>query len=88
MPLTATQKSQLQSDVQALSDAVTALTVDPIPNPLQVQLDAAQAQIVTLQQGNTALQAKIDAAKTAMARADAADVSEDQARADALAALT
>jgi hypothetical protein len=88
MPLTATQKTQLQSDVQTLSDAVTALAVDPIPNPLQVQLDAAQAQIVTLQQGNTALQAKIDAAKTAMARADAADVSEDQARADALAALT
>jgi multidrug resistance efflux pump len=88
MPLTATQKSGLQSDVQALSDAVNALTVDPIPNPLQVQLDAAQAQIVTLQQGNTALQAKIDAAKAAMARADAADVSEDQARADALAALT
>lgn len=58
MPLSAADKTALQADVQALSDAVTALTVDPDPNPLQVQLDKANALIASLK---SSAQARKDA---------------------------
>ena len=48
MPLSAADKTALQADVQKLSDDVAALTVDPDPNPLQVQLDAALALIADI----------------------------------------
>lgn len=48
MPLSTSEKSALQAAVQTMADAVSALVVDPNPNPLQVQLDAANALIATL----------------------------------------
>lgn len=80
MPLSTTEKTQLQASVQALTDEITALVVDPDVNPLQAALDAANATI-------TALQGKIDATKTALAAVETADAAEDTARAAALAAL-
>lgn len=74
MSLTIEQKTALQTQVQAVANSVSALEVDPIPHPLQVLLDAANAQIVVLEEAaaaaaaaNAALQAKIDAAKVALA---------------------
>lgn len=74
MPLSAADKTALQADVQKLSDDVAALTVDPDPNPLQVQLDAALALIGTLK---ASAQARKDA--------DAAQV-DGQSDLDAIAA--
>lgn len=74
MSLTIEQKTALQTQVQAVADSVSALEVDPIPHPLQVLLDAANAQIAVLEaaavvaaSANAALRAKIDAAKAALA---------------------
>lgn len=75
MPLSTVQKTQLVSDTQAVLDAVNALTVDPAVNPLQAQIDAANAKVSKLTDQLTRIVAKV-------AAADAADVAEDQARAD------
>lgn len=80
MPLTAAEKTQLQASVQTIADDVAALVVDPIPHPLQVLLDQANAD-------KAALQAKINAAKVAAQAEAAADAAEDNARANVLAAL-
>lgn len=48
MPLSAADKTALQADVQKLSDDVAALVVDPNPNPVQVELDAAKAVIADI----------------------------------------
>ncbi len=89
--LTSAQKDKLTADVAALADHVAALIVDPDPNPLQVELDAANAQLAAAnaalgdaKAAGAALQAKIDAAKASIQAANAADATEDAARADAL----
>lgn len=87
MSLSAAEKTQLTLDVQVLVDHITALVVDPDVNPLQAELDAANAALATAQADNTALLAKIQSAKDAIAAADIADTAEDAARAAALAAL-
>lgn len=60
MSLSTAEKTALVTSVQELSTQVNALVVDPDVNPLQATLDVALAQIATLQ-------AKIDAAKLALA---------------------
>lgn len=81
MPLSAADKSGLQADVQTLSDHITALVVDPTPNPIQVQLDSANQTIATLT-------GVLNGVKTrAQARKAADDAKEDgQDDLDALAA--
>lgn len=81
MPLSSAEKTTLQSDVQALSDAVNALVVDT------VDVAALQKQVADLTSANAALQTKIDNAKAAMAQADTADATEDAARKAAQDAL-
>ena len=80
MPLSQTELTTLKQAVQAVADEVDALVVDPETNPLQVQLDEANATIASLQ-------AKIDAAKQRLADAATADAAEDAAREAALAEL-
>jgi len=46
--ITDTQVTQFQADAKAISDAIAALVPDPVPNPLQVALDAANATIAQL----------------------------------------
>lgn len=60
MSLSTAEKTALVTSVQELSTQVNALVVDPDVNPLQATLYVALAQIATLQ-------AKIDAAKLALA---------------------
>jgi hypothetical protein len=83
MPLTSGEKLQLQASVQTLADEVQALVVDPIPHPLQEQLDAANVQIAALTSqlesanaSNAALLAERDAANALVAtlQAKIADV--------------
>ena len=81
MPLSTAEKTALQSDAKAITDAINALVVDTVDvAALQQQVTDLTAQVATLQ-------GKIDAAKAAMAQADTADVAEDAARAAAQAAL-
>lgn len=94
MPLSTAQLNALQADVATLVSDVNALVADPAVNPLQALLDAANANIATLQSAASgyattiaAMQSKIDAAKAALLAAAAADVVEDQRHADAVAAL-
>jgi hypothetical protein len=87
MPLSSTEKAALVAAVKTISDDVNALVIDPAVNPLQAQLDAATAQVAALTSANTALQGKIDAAKTSLQAAAAADAIEDARHAEALSAL-
>jgi hypothetical protein len=48
MPVTQAQKADLVAKAQAVSDGVNALVVDSDVNPLQTQLDAANAQVTSL----------------------------------------
>ena len=66
MPLSAAELSKLQTlaqadvtAVQAVADAVNALVVDPTVNPLQTQLDAANATIASLTSDKAALVAHL-----------------------------
>jgi multidrug resistance efflux pump len=67
MPLTVEQKTALQTQVQAVADGVSALVVDPIPNPLQVALDQALADLAQAQANLATANAKIAAAQAALA---------------------
>lgn len=58
MPLSQAEKSDLQSKVTAVADAVTALVVDPPVNPLQAQLDAANVTIAARDATIAAMKAK------------------------------
>lgn len=73
MPLSASDKAALVATAATLTTEVNALVVDPAVNPLQAQLDAANAALatanvsITAQQATiAAMQAKIDAAKAAL----------------------
>jgi predicted nucleic acid-binding Zn-ribbon protein len=57
---TQAQIDTLKADMQALADAINALQPDPVPNPLQIALDAANATIA-------AQQAELDAANSTIA---------------------
>lgn len=94
MPLSAAELTALKTDVQAVVDGVNALVADPVPHPLQVELDAANARIATLTTERdtanasvVAMQAKIDAAKAKLVESAAADVAEDAGRQGAIDAL-
>jgi hypothetical protein len=84
---TQADKDAILEKLDEAADLVTALPVDPDVNPLQAQLDAANAMVLSLQGEKNALQAKIDAAKAAAQAdkdADAANVA-GQGVLDALA---
>lgn len=101
MPLSSNEKTGLAVAAQALSEAISALIIDPAVNPLQPQLDAAiaardanaAARDAAIAERDAAIadkatmQGKIDAAKAKIVAAKAADAIEDQAHDDALAAL-
>lgn len=88
MPLTTVEKTALQGSAQAVLDGVNALTVDPLVNPLQADLDKANATIAqltsdkqTLTDANVALTAKLAAVNADLGNLDAADLAGDAARA-------
>lgn len=87
MPLSLSEKNALANTAQSILDEVNALVVDPAVNPLQPQLDAANATIAANATEKAAMQARIDGAKSALQAAAAADAIEDARHADALAAL-
>lgn len=72
MPLSQQEKTQLQTEAQTLLDAVNALTIDPAVDPLQPQLDAANATITALQNEIALLKTDIQTLKQAHASEDAA----------------
>lgn len=75
MPLSSGQLTQLKSDAQAISDLVNTLVADTVdPAALQAALDAANATITKLNDKIARMLAQVDAA-------DAADTTEDAARA-------
>ena len=69
--VTDTQVAQFQADAKAIADAISALVPDPVPNPLQVALDAANAQITALTEKLQTLGADIDAVDLAVEKAKA-----------------
>jgi len=74
--ITDTQFAALQSDAQAVANAIAALVPDPVPNPLQVALDAANATIAQLTSDKAALTDANTALSTHLATlgADISDV--------------
>lgn len=68
MPLTSTEKTNLQTSVQTVADQVAALVVDSVDvAALQAQLDQALSDLVAAQATIATLQAKIVAAQQALA---------------------
>lgn len=68
MPLSTAEKTALQTSVQVVADQVAALEVDTVDvEALQAELAAVKAERDTAVEQILALQAKIDAAKLALA---------------------
>jgi len=74
-----TEVAQLQADAKAIADAISALVPDPVPNPLQVALDAANATITQLTSDKAALTAKLQLLGSDI---DAVDLAVEKAKAD------
>jgi hypothetical protein len=75
MPLSSGQLTQLKSDAQTISNLVSTLVADTVdPATLQAELDAANATIAKQKDQISRMLAQVDAA-------DAADTTEDAARA-------
>lgn len=89
MPISAQQKSDLETLAISLETQVAALVVDPDvpPGPTQAQLDAALAERDAALAQVLDLQQKIDTAKAQLRAAADADAVEDAGRAGALTAL-
>lgn len=67
MPFSSTEKAALQSQAQAIVDHIAAIDPTPDVNPLQGQLDAANATIANLTATVDLLRSKIGAAQAALA---------------------
>lgn len=67
MPLSQSEKDDLQTKAQATLDAAQALVVDPVPNPLQVKIDAANAILLDAKNAAQTTLDKINAAMAALA---------------------
>lgn len=95
MPVSTTEKTALTQAHQVLAGLISALVVDPVPNPLEVALAAvtaerdelalvvqrATADMESLVEQRNALQTKLDAKAAAMDELDAADAAADAAEA-------
>lgn len=62
MPLTDAQLTQLKTDAATVTAAIASLVADPAVDPLQTELDAANATIASLK--NEIVTVKADLAKT------------------------